>query len=217
MYSLLIFDWDGTVIDSTGRIVSSLQATARDLDLPSLQDHEAREIIGLGLKEAVEALFPGIDSAMIEPIKQRYAYHYLEADPTPTALFPGVRPTLEKLKNSGYILAVATGKSRIGLNRALSDTDLGHLFTVTRCADETASKPNPLMLQQILAETGVKADKAVMIGDTEFDLGMARQAGIDTMAVSYGAHAISRLQTYNPVLEVNHFPDIADWLEGVTP
>lgn len=213
MYSLLIFDWDGTVIDSTARIVSSMQSAARDLDLRHLQDHEAREIIGLGLPEAIQALYPGISGDLLVPMRDRYVYHYMEGDSTPTSLFPGVQQTLESLHKKGYRLAVATGKSRHGLDRVLADTGLGWLFEVTRCADETTSKPHPHMLKEILIESGISADDAVMIGDTEFDLKMGVQAGMDTIAVSYGAHHINRLKQYNPVLEMHAFPDLEAWLD----
>ncbi|WP_372741104.1 HAD-IIIA family hydrolase [Neptunomonas sp.] len=213
MYSLLIFDWDGTVIDSTARIVSSMQSAARDLDLRHLQDHEAREIIGLGLPEAIQALYPGISGDLLVPMRDRYVYHYMEGDSTPTSLFPGVQQTLESLHKKGYRLAVATGKSRHGLDRVLADTGLGWLFEITRCADETTSKPHPHMLEEILIESGISADDAVMIGDTEFDLKMGVQAGMDTIAVSYGAHHINRLKQYNPVLEMHAFPDLEAWLD----
>ncbi len=214
MYKLSIFDWDGTVIDSTARIVSSMHAAARDLNLPALADHEAREIIGLGLPEAIRRLFPGIKDHMMEPLRETYAYHYLEANQTPTALFDGARQTLESLRSKGYRLAVATGKSRRGLDRILADTEMGHLFEVTRCADETTSKPDPHMLYEILEETGVSSTEAVMIGDTEFDLEMGTRAGMDRIAVSYGAHHIDRLHAFDPVLEVHHFPELEKWLDG---
>ena len=213
MYSLLIFDWDGTVIDSTARIVSSMQSAAKDLDLRCLQDHEAREIIGLGLPEAIQALYPEISSELLAPMRDRYVYHYMEGDTTPTSLFPGAQKTLESLHKKGYRLAVATGKSRLGLDRVLAETGLGWLFEVTRCADETTSKPHPHMLEEILAESGVSTDNAVMIGDTEFDLKMGTQAGMDTIAVSYGAHHIDRLKQYNPVLEMHAFSDLEVWLD----
>lgn len=213
MYSLLIFDWDGTVMDSTDRIVSSIQSAAQDLDLLALQDHEAREIIGLGLREAIQQLYPGINDALIEPLKERYSYYYLEADRTPTSLFPGAKKTLENLHEKGFRLAVATGKSRRGLDRVLAETGLGWLFEVTACADETASKPKPDMLMDIFQRTGVEPEQAVMIGDTEFDLEMAVRAGVDRMAVSYGAHHIERLRKYQPILEIHNFHELEAWLD----
>lgn len=213
MYSLLIFDWDGTINNSTARIVSSMQAAARDLDLRHLQDHEALEIIGLGLPEAIQALYPDIEDALVPLMRERYVYHYMDANKTPTALFPGVQQTLENLLRKGFRLAVATGKSRQGLDRVLADTGLGGFFEITRCADETTSKPHPHMLQEILAHSNVSAKEAVMIGDTEFDLQMGVHAGMDTIAVSYGAHHIDRLKQYNPVLEMHTFPDLEAWLD----
>lgn len=216
MYKLLIFDWDGTIIDSAGRIISSMQQAARDLGLPELSDEAVRNIIGLGLPEAIRMLIPAIDEAMIPRMRERYGHYYLSADKTPTELFEGVRETLDALKDKGYRLAVATGKSRRGLEQVFAETGLAHLFELSRCADETTSKPDPHMLEEILAESGVKASEAVMIGDTEFDLEMGVRAGIDTIAVSYGAHHIDRLRVYNPVLEVHRFPELDGWLAQQT-
>lgn len=214
MYKLLIFDWDGTVIDSAGRIVSSMQKAARDLEMPDLTDEAVRNIIGLGLPEAIRALIPGIDESGVERMRERYGYYFLSADDTPTALFEGVRESLHSLHQKGYRLAVATGKSRRGLERGFVETGLGHLFETSRCADETTSKPDPHMLEEILAETGVQPSDALMIGDTEFDLEMGQRAGVDLVAVSYGVHHIERLQAYNPVLEVHQFPELEQWLES---
>lgn len=198
-------------MDSTARIVSSIQSAARDLDLRALQDHEAREIIGLGLKEAIERLYPGIDDQLIEPMRERYSYYYLQADTTPTSLFPGAKETLENLHRKGFRLAVATGKSRRGLDRVLAETGLGWLFEVTACADETTSKPDPHMLMDILAKTAVPVHQAVMVGDTEFDMEMAQRAGMDRIAVSYGAHHLSRLLRFHPVTSLDHFHAIEHW------
>jgi len=126
--------------------------------------------------------------------------------------FEGVRTGLERLKEAGCTLAVATGKSRRGLNRGLRDTGLDDLFTTSRCADETCSKPDPMMLNELLEETGFSVREAVMVGDTEFDLGMAKHAGMDSIAVNYGAHHPDRLTTYHPVLAVDHFIDLVDWI-----
>ncbi len=216
MYSLLIFDWDGTIIDSTARIVSCLQQAAKDVGLPDLQAHAAKDIIGLGLPEAIRVLYPDITPEHLEQMRSRYVHYYMHEDKTPTALFPGVKQTLEHLHQQGYRLAVATGKTRAGLAKVMAETGLGWLFEISRCADETASKPNPLMLNEILQETGVDIASAVMIGDTEFDLSMAAQAGMDCMAVSYGAHSLERLQQYKPVLEIHSFSEIGSWLARKT-
>lgn len=213
MYKLLIFDWDGTIIDSAARIISSMQQAARDLKQPELTDAAVRDIIGLGLPEAIRVLIPGVDEAMIPSMRERYGHYYLKADTTPVELFAGVEKTLLSLKESGYRLAVATGKSRHGLQQVFNETGLEYLFELSRCADETTSKPDPHMLHEILQEAQVEAKDAVMIGDTEFDLEMGVRAGMDTIAVSYGAHHIDRLKSYNPVLEMHAFPELESWLK----
>lgn len=212
MYKLLIFDWDGTIIDSAARIISSMQQAARDLQQPELTDDAVRNIIGLGLPEAIRALIPGIDDALIPRMRERYGHYYLDADETPTALFAGVEQTLTNLNEKGFRLAVATGKSRRGLQSVFAETGLEYLFETSRCADETTSKPDPHMLHELLEETGVNVNDAVMIGDTEFDLEMGVRAGMDTIAVSYGAHHIDRLKVFNPVLEMDAFPELESWL-----
>ncbi|MBN0987902.1 HAD family hydrolase [Amphritea pacifica] len=212
MYKLLIFDWDGTIIDSAARIISSMQKAARDLDQPELTDDAVRNIIGLGLPEAIQMLIPGVDDAVIPLMRERYGYYYLGADDTPTALFDGVEQTLINLKHKGFRLAVATGKSRRGLDRVFAETGLESLFETSRCADETTSKPHPHMLEEILEETGLSPADAVMIGDTEFDLEMGVRAGMDTIAVSYGAHHIDRLLQYKPVLVMHQFAELENWL-----
>ncbi|NVK43668.1 MAG: HAD-IA family hydrolase [Oceanospirillaceae bacterium] len=214
MYKLLIFDWDGTVIDSAARIVSSVSRSALDLSFEPPTVDAIHNIIGLGLPEAILTLYPGLDSVSVDRMRERYAYHYLSADTTPATLFPGAKASLESLRNKGFRLAVATGKSRRGLDRVLSDTGLGSLFEITRCADETTSKPDPHMLHEILEGTGVSPDQALMIGDTEYDMEMGVRAGVPGVAVSYGAHHISRLRPYNPVLEINHFPELELWLDS---
>ncbi|WP_432695102.1 HAD family hydrolase [Marinobacterium sp. YM272] len=213
MYKLLIFDWDGTLIDSQARIIASMQAAAVELGHDPLCPEAVRNIIGLGLPEAIRELIPHIESDALDQMRERYAHHFLVENQTPTELYPGVERTLHSLKQQGYRLAVATGKSRRGLDRALTDTGLGKLFEITRCADETRSKPDPLMLHQILAEMAVPADEAVMIGDTEYDLEMGTRAGVPTVAVSYGAHHLDRLRGHRPLTEIHHFPELQIWLE----
>ncbi|KDE40022.1 MAG: HAD-IA family hydrolase [Nitrincola lacisaponensis] len=212
MYELLIFDWDGTIIDSEASIIQSMQAAARDLTIEEPVDAAVRNIIGLGLPEAIQMLFPAADGALVQAVRERYVHHFLSADPTRSSLFPGVRETLQRLSDEGFRLAVATGKSRRGLNRVLADTQLGGLFEVTKCADETASKPDPLMLEEILLITDLAADRAVMIGDTEYDLEMGQRARMDTVAVSYGAHELERLTRWNPVREIHAFAELESWL-----
>ena len=212
MYDLLIFDWDGTIIDSEASIINSMQAAARDLTIDEPADAAVRNIIGLGLPEAIRMLFPEADEKFVMNLRERYVHHFLSADPTRSSLFPGVRETLLNLHKEGFRLAVATGKSRRGLNRVLEDTQLGKLFEITKCADETASKPDPLMLEEILFVTDVQVSRAVMIGDTEYDLEMGHRAKMDTVAVSYGAHAMERLTRWNPVKEIDEFVELQSWL-----
>ncbi|WP_286238601.1 HAD-IA family hydrolase [Neptuniibacter halophilus] len=214
MYKLLIFDWDGTIIDSAARIVSSMQSAAKDCEFVVPGDDEVRNIIGLGLPEAIRVLIPDVTDEGIEQMRQRYSHYYLAEDTTPTPLFAGARHSLESMHSKGMRMAVATGKSRQGLNRVFADTGLAFVFETSRCADETTSKPHPHMLEEILLETGVKASEAVMIGDTEYDLEMGVRAGMDVIAVSYGAHHLDRLKGYKPVLEVDNFPELEQWLQA---
>ena len=218
MYELLIFDWDGTLIDSEGRIVSSMQAAAVDVGVTVPEYGAVRNIIGLGLPEAICALFEQAqaDAGLLNQLRERYAHHFLHEDPTQVHLFPQVRETLMRLHQGGYRLAVATGKSRKGLDRALRDTELGELFEITRCADETCSKPDPHMLDEIIWMTDVAREHSLMIGDTEYDLEMGQRAGIATVAVSYGAHEVERLQRWSPLRLIDQFVELEQWLQGLS-
>lgn len=209
---LLVFDWDGTLADSTAKIVRCMQLAAAECREPVLADETIREIIGLGLPEAIHALYPDRDGVARESIRQHYVQFFIERDQTPTALFPGVYDSLLRLRDEGHQLAVATGKSRRGLDRVLELTDTAHLFQATRCADETLSKPHPQMLLELLAHFAVDAQQAVMVGDTHFDMEMAQRANMHRIAVSYGAHAIERLQPYQPLACLDRFPDIVSVL-----
>jgi len=213
MYKLLIFDWDGTIIDSAARIIACMQLAAKDCEHAIPTDDAVKNIIGLGLPEAIRALIPNIDDQGIEAMRQNYSRYFLTQDTVPSPLFPGAQHSLERMHEKGMRMAVATGKSRKGLDRVFAETGLGHLFETSRCADETESKPSPLMLQEILTETGVSVSEAVMIGDTEYDLEMGQRLGMDVIAVSYGAHHIDRLKGYKPVLEVHNFQELEQWLE----
>lgn len=215
MYKLLIFDWDGTIIDSQARIIASMQAAADELGHDPLCPEAVRNIIGLGLPEAIRALIPHIDEPGLKRMRERYSHHFLEQNTTPTELYPGAEETLRRLRARGYRLAVATGKSRRGLDRVLEETGLGELFELTRCADETRSKPDPLMLLEILEETGMSAAEAVMIGDTEYDLEMGYRIGMGRVAVSYGAHDLERLRRFEPLAEIHQFPELEAWLDSL--
>ncbi len=215
---LVVFDWDGTLMDSEAHIVGSMEAAMADLDLEPPPRERIRSIIGLGLAEALQELFPERpDPAFRAALVERYRARFFAAD-APGALFPGARETLGILREAGHVLAVATGKSRRGLDLALAQTGLGECFAVTRCADETRSKPHPQMLEEILAATGSTPAEAVMVGDTEFDLAMARAAGVAGIAATYGVHPPDRLLPQAPVAliaAIRELPEaLAAWPGG---
>ncbi|HEU4851833.1 MAG TPA: HAD-IIIA family hydrolase [Telluria sp.] len=210
-YDLIVFDWDGTLMDSTGAIVKCIQAAARDLGLPIPHESAAAHVIGLSLYEAMEMALPGIDPAMYPRVVERYRVHYLSRDHELT-LFAGVEDMLRELASKGYFLAVATGKSRVGLNRALNAVGLLSLFHATRCADETFSKPHPAMLQELTRELGQDLRRTVMIGDTTHDLMMANNAGAHGIAVQYGAHPVDQLHACNPVYSAASVQELHQWL-----
>ncbi|MFJ2334506.1 HAD-IA family hydrolase [Pseudomonas helleri] len=211
-YKLLIFDWDGTLADSVGRIVKAMRVAAQRTGRPERDEASIRGIIGLGLPEAILTLYPGMAEPEMVVFRQHYADVYIAMDEQPSPLFAGVADTLEAFRADGYRLAVATGKARRGLDRVLKVHGWERFFDVTRAADETASKPNPLMLNQILAHCDVPPSQALMVGDASFDLLMARNAGIDSVAVSYGAQSVERLLTFKPRLAIDKFPELRTWL-----
>ncbi|MEP1896963.1 MAG: HAD-IA family hydrolase [Alloalcanivorax venustensis] len=207
-YQLVIFDWDGTVMDSTGRIIACMHKAGADLCLPVLEDDAVREIIGLGLPEALRTLYPGIDDGALERMRERYAVHFVAAEASPSRLYPGARETLAALRGAGLRLAVATGKSRKGLDRVWASSGLGDSFDASRCADETHSKPHPAMVTELLTELRVAPERALVVGDTSFDLQMARDAGVDRVAVSYGAHPVDRLMNFHPLAVIDALPQL---------
>lgn len=214
-YKVLIFDWDGTLVDSIGRIVESISAAATKCDLPSLDEVAIKGIIGLGLPEAISVLYPCVtDVRMMEAFRRAYADHFLGLEVQPSSLYPGVVEALQLFRDQGYMLAVATGKGRRGLDRVLHGHGWMDFFDVTRCADETASKPDPQMVHEILAHCGARPEQALMIGDSVFDLEMARRAGVDSVAVAYGAQSIDVLRGCSPCLAINHFSELGDWLRS---
>jgi phosphoglycolate phosphatase len=212
-YRMLVFDWDGTLMDSTGLIVSSIQSACRDLALPVPDDARARYIIGLGLQDAMEHLLPGLAAADYPKVSERYRYHFLTRDHE-APLFEGVPGMLAELKQEGYRLAVATGKSRAGLNRAWKHTGLLDMFHTSRCADESVPKPHPAMLHELIEETGVEAAQMLMIGDTTHDLQMAANAGVEAVAVTYGAHDVEELKGHAPLACVDSVSDLLRWIRS---
>ena len=211
-YDLIVFDWDGTLMDSAARIVSSLKSAGEDLSLPVRSDAECRNVIGLGMYEAITTLHPGLDPENANRFVDRYRHHFLLACPLPEVLFDGVHEILQSLEQRRIWLGVATGKSRKGLDRVLEQTGCKRYFHSTRCADETCSKPDPMMLREIIADLGVTPERTLMIGDTEYDMEMAQRAGTAALAVSYGAHEFHRLEKYQPLACLDSVESMGRWL-----
>ncbi|MCF6217486.1 MAG: HAD-IA family hydrolase [Gammaproteobacteria bacterium] len=213
-YALIVFDWDGTLMDSEAKIVNAMQAAIADVVMPFRSREQIKDIIGLGLQEALSALFDGIDEAQSIQLIDAYRHHFLFADETPMPMFEGVGRLLETLNKQAYWLAVATGKSRKGLDRVLDECNLRHYFHVTRCADECFSKPHPLMMEEIMAFVGVTSNETLMVGDSEYDMLMAKNAGVDALAVSYGVHEKKRLLDCGALGCLDDIRELHDWLPG---
>ena len=211
-YKLLIFDWDGTLADSIGRIVEAMHVASQRSGFDLCDDLAVKGIIGLGLPEAIRTLYPQISDAELVVFRQHYADHYIALEAEPSPLFDGVVESLAAFRDQGYHLAVATGKARRGLDRVLKSHGWEDYFDITRAADETASKPHPLMLEQILAHCAVRPEQALMVGDSSFDLQMARNAGVPSVAVSYGAQSMDALRAFEPRLAIDHFSQLRTWL-----
>ncbi|CAA0089404.1 Phosphoglycolate phosphatase [Zhongshania aliphaticivorans] len=205
---LIIFDWDGTIIDSSDKIVFCMQQAASQCGFPVCSADSIRNIIGLELSVAIAMLYPELDSAAVQEIRAWYVRCFIEADKEPCQLFPGVESTLHALKHQGHDLCVATGKSRRGLDRVFTGLDISALFSASRCADETASKPDPLMLHQLCVEMSVNPCDAVMVGDTEYDLEMANKIAMPSVGVSYGAHSSERLVRWSPLVIIDEFASL---------
>jgi phosphoglycolate phosphatase len=212
-FKLVVFDWDGTLMDSTGVIVTSLQAACQDLGLPIPSNECASHIIGLGLGDALAYVLPASDVAVYPQVAERYGYHYRLHDPQ-TMLFPGAEETLRELHERGVLLGLATGKSRRGLNRVLERTGLGPLFHATRCGDESLSKPSAAMLNDLMAMLNVDPDSTLLVGDTTHDLQMAVNAGVHSVAVAYGAHPRSSLLPLMPLACLDSPEELRAWLRS---
>ncbi|WDE07620.1 HAD-IA family hydrolase [Thalassomonas viridans] len=210
-YQLIIFDWDGTLMDSVARIVSSLQGAARASSLEAPAYDVAKQVIGLSLPKAMQTLFPE-EKHLHDELMGQYKLHYRELDTTQTPLFDHAVELLTGLKAAQKLLAVATGKGRSGLQRVWQQSDTGHYFHASRCADESLSKPHPDMLQSLLAELDIAPGQALMVGDTSFDLEMAQFAGVDSVGVTHGVHTSEILAQYQPKAIVNSLPELAQLL-----
>jgi phosphoglycolate phosphatase len=211
-FDLLVFDWDGTLMDSAAHIAAALQAAFRDLALPVPSSAAARHVIGLGLQDAMMYLNPGLDPRRYEEVAERYRVHFLAGDHG-VKLFPAVAAGIPALNEVGYLMAVATGKSRRGLDRSLLATGLVPYFHASRCADEGFPKPHPEMLHVIMEMLGTVPDRTLMIGDTTHDLQMAQNAGVAAVAVGYGAHSPGELESMNPLGCVSSFEQLMQWLK----
>ncbi len=210
-FDLIVFDWDGTLFDSTALIARSIQDACRDVGAVVPSDADASYVIGLGLSDALKHAAPTLDPSLYGELAKRYRHHYL-ARQHELSLFKGTLDMLHALKQRQHGLAVATGKARRGLNDALTHADLAHMFDATRTADETASKPDPRMLHELMVEMEVAAERTLMVGDTTHDLEMARRAGTACVAVSYGAHEPRAFADFAPLTVAHATGELAQWL-----
>jgi phosphoglycolate phosphatase len=206
----IVFDWDGTLMDSETQIVSCLHGAINDLGLAPMTDDTVKNVIGLGLREAIDMLVPGRD----EPFRQAFveAYRKYWFGHEGSSLFAGAREVLDTLREQNYLLGVATGKARRGLDRVLEQTGLTSYFDATRCADETPSKPHPQMLLELMNELGVEGQCTLMVGDTEYDMEMATNAGAGKVAVRSGVHSEERLQRHAPLACLEGVTEMPDWM-----
>jgi len=207
-----VFDWDGTVMDSTAVIANSIQSACRDLDLEVPSDEVARHVIGLGLDQALRYAVPSAGANRHADLVARYRYHFFSQE-NAMPLFAGAEQLIQDLRNDGYYLAVATGKNRNGLDRALKSSNMTQHFHATRTADQTVSKPDPAMLYELLEELEVGAPRALMVGDTTHDLQMAINAGVESLGMTHGAHPEHQLRELNPLALLDDFEALREWIK----
>jgi phosphoglycolate phosphatase len=212
-YELIVFDWDGTLMDSAGAIVACIQDAAVDIGVAPPTEERARHVIGLGLHEALRYALPELPESRYGELAERYRDHYLSQDHE-LKLFAGIFELLTELTTTNHVLGVATGKSRKGLDRAMAASRLSAFFQATRCADECYSKPHPQMLYELMEEFGTAPDATLMIGDTSHDIEMARGAGVDALAVCYGAHSRRELEAASPLHCADTVSELALWLRA---
>jgi len=210
-YRLLVFDWDGTLADSTEIIAEALRGACADVGEPVPDPVSARYVIGLGLRDALAHVAPGLPPERYPELSEHYRRRFLARDPE-IALFAGARDLLDDLASAGYLLAVATGKTRVGLDRAMAANGLAGRFHATRCADESRPKPHPEMLHHLMGALEVEARSTLMIGDTTHDLELARAAGAEAVAVAYGAHPHEGLARLAPRATVHSVTELRAWL-----
>lgn len=211
-YQLIIFDWDGTIIDSQAHILSCMKKAMLDENLPQPGDDQIRHIIGLSLDNAILALYPELDEVTVSTIADNYRRHFFADSNHQSELFRGAAETIQDLHASGYYLAVATGKGRRGLDIALKNTGLEPFFHCTRCADETRSKPDPMMLDEILTDLDLDPGNAIMVGDTSYDMDMAGNIKMDCIAVTYGMHDVKHLQNSSPTYFIDSIDQLSQYV-----
>jgi phosphoglycolate phosphatase len=214
---LVVFDWDGTLMDSEAQIVACLHAAISDLSVEAMDDATVKNVIGLGLREAIDTLVPGQDAAFHEAFVEHYRRHWFNS--AASQLFDGVTDMLELCRQQRLLLGVATGKARRGLERVLGETGLTGMFDATRCADEAPSKPHPQMLVDVMQSLNVRPEQTIMVGDTEYDMEMATNAGAGKVAVTCGVHSEERLARHAPLISLRHIAELPDWLRhaGIIP
>ncbi len=210
--ALVIFDWDGTVVDSTPTITQAIREACRDIGLSVPAEQDASYVIGLGLQDALSRVAPNLSSAQQAALTERFRYHYLSRDQS-LRPFPGMTSLFEGLRQAGLPLAVATGKSRVGLERAFDATQTRHYFDTSRCADESDPKPQPTMVLEICEELGISPSASLVVGDTTHDIGMAHSAGARAVAVTYGAHPVETLMRAEPMHTVHSVNELQQWME----
>jgi len=207
-----VFDWDGTLMDSEAQIVACLHAAITDLDLEPMDDDTVKNVIGLGLREAVDMLVPGRDDRFLQTFVNAYRTHWFQSESS--VLFAGAREVLDTIRQNDFLLGVATGKARRGLDRVLNDTGLTSCFHATRCADEALSKPHPQMLLDLMEALDVLPEETIMVGDTEYDMEMATNAGVAKIAVRSGVHSGERLNRHAPLICLDRVADMTDWMSA---
>lgn len=210
-FDLVVFDWDGTIMDSAGEIVGAMQQAITELGLPERPPEVMRELIGLGIDDVLARLFPELETRRVKALLAAYRTRYTAVG-NASCVFPGVRETLTTLRTAGCTLAVATGKSRRGLDRGFAETGLGHFFRISRCADESAPKPAPDMLEEILLRTATEPERALVVGDTEFDMAMAAAADVPAVGVACGVHEPGRLYAAGAVTVLEDVAALPGWL-----
>lgn len=213
-YAHIIFDWDGTLMDSTGRIVSAMQSTAKKLELNIPSVSEVKAIIGLSMEDVLNQLFSEADNDMREKILAEYRYQYVDGDQTPSPLFPKSLELVHWLKQKKVTVSVATGKARHGLKRVMKEVDVEHLFDHSICADEAQSKPHPEMVERLLTLSGHDKSEALVIGDSIHDLKMAKNAGVDSIAVTSGANDKETLALHSPVAILERICFFQSWVDN---